>query len=171
MNTPYPIGRYLPAVYQEDGFAQRFTGGLDDVLAPAIAVLDSLDAYVDAALTPEDFLPWLASWVGLVLDENLPADRQRELVAAAAALYARRGTRGGLLEQLNLTIGPGAEVIDSGQVITSDTAGRNRTSLVAPQEFFVRLPAGAEHRRATVEALVAAFKPAHVLHTVEATGP
>ena len=34
--SPHPIGALLPALYQEDEFAQRFTSGLDDVLAPAI---------------------------------------------------------------------------------------------------------------------------------------
>ncbi|MEU1297162.1 phage tail protein, partial [Streptomyces sp. NPDC005840] len=30
----YPIGEQLPALYAEDDFAQRFTSGLDTVLAP-----------------------------------------------------------------------------------------------------------------------------------------
>ena len=56
----------LPALLQEDAFLTRFTAGLDDVLAPVVATLDSLDSYVDPALAPEDFLDWLAGWVALL---------------------------------------------------------------------------------------------------------
>ncbi|MDQ1374536.1 MAG: hypothetical protein QOJ09_1874, partial [Actinomycetota bacterium] len=82
----------LPALYQDDDFALRFTAGLDDVAAPALAVLDNLTAYFDPLLAPSDFLPWLAGWVGIALDENWPEARQRALVARAGELYRSRGT-------------------------------------------------------------------------------
>src|SRR4029453_7641000 len=63
--TPPPIGEHLPALFQEDEFAQRFVGALDEVLAPVFAVLDCLDAYLDPWLAPPDFVDWLADWVAL----------------------------------------------------------------------------------------------------------
>ncbi|MEU3573930.1 SDR family oxidoreductase, partial [Kitasatospora sp. NPDC036755] len=59
--SPYPIGRLLPAMYADDDFAQRFTAGLDTVLAPVFATLDNLPAYFQPGLAPADFLDWLAS--------------------------------------------------------------------------------------------------------------
>ena len=61
LDAAHPLGWLLPAMYQEDEFAQRFTGALDTVLAPLVTALDNLDAYVDPALAPPDFLEWLAS--------------------------------------------------------------------------------------------------------------
>ncbi|MGV9897114.1 hypothetical protein ACWDVV_23095, partial [Streptomyces tendae] len=48
----------LPAVFADDDLALRFVGGLDDVLAPILNVLDCLDTYFDPALTPADFAQW-----------------------------------------------------------------------------------------------------------------
>ncbi|MGG8406262.1 phage tail protein, partial [Streptomyces sp. 12297] len=62
--TPHPLGPQLPAVYAEDDTAQRITEALDEVLAPVLAVLDSLPAYFDPRLAPEDFGELLAAWVG-----------------------------------------------------------------------------------------------------------
>src|ERR1700730_1144995 len=64
----YPIGGLLPALYADDDFAQRFTAGLDTMIAPVVSTLDNLAAYFDSRLAPEDFLMWLASWVGAELD-------------------------------------------------------------------------------------------------------
>ncbi|MGW2874684.1 hypothetical protein ACWDCZ_41715, partial [Kitasatospora sp. NPDC001225] len=58
--SPHPIGELLPALFAEDDFAQRFTAGLDTVLAPVFATLDNLPAYFQPGLAPADFLDWLA---------------------------------------------------------------------------------------------------------------
>ncbi|MFE4057867.1 phage tail protein, partial [Streptomyces sp. NPDC059096] len=54
----------LPAVFADDDLAQRFVGGLDEVLAPFHNVLDCLDTYFVPSLAPADFARWLGSWVG-----------------------------------------------------------------------------------------------------------
>ncbi|NEC21477.1 phage tail protein, partial [Streptomyces parvus] len=77
----YPIGELLPALYADDDLAQRFTAGLDTVLAPVLSTLDNLPAYVDPALAPADFLPWLASWVGVEADPAWPVELRRAVVA------------------------------------------------------------------------------------------
>ena len=46
------------------------TTGLDQVLAPVFSTLDGLEAYVDPGTAPSDFLDWLASWVGIELDQH-----------------------------------------------------------------------------------------------------
>ena len=91
-----PIASLLPGIYQDDVFTSQFTGGLDDVLAPVFATLDCLDTYVDPWLAPEDFLEWLAGWVGVVIDEGWPLERSRAFIANIVELYRWRGTIRGL---------------------------------------------------------------------------
>ena len=74
--SPHPLGAALPALYQEDAFAQRLTASLDEVLSPIFASLDGLASYLDPALAPDDFLDWLAGWVGVSLDETWPIERR-----------------------------------------------------------------------------------------------
>ncbi|MGZ4674821.1 MAG: phage tail protein, partial [Ilumatobacteraceae bacterium] len=81
MRSPVPIASLLPGIYHSDEFTNQFTGGFDDVLAPVSATLDCLDAYVDPWLAPEDFLEWLAGWVGVVIDEGWPIERSRAFIA------------------------------------------------------------------------------------------
>ncbi|MEU8758921.1 phage tail protein [Streptomyces sp. NPDC048659] len=119
----YPIGGQLPALYAEDDFAQRFTAGLDTVLAPVFATLDNLPAYFDPRLAPADFLAWLATWVGGADDPGWPEDQRREAVARAVELHRRRGTRRGLVDALRLVLGVGAEVGGDGGAAWSSTPG------------------------------------------------
>lgn len=166
--SSHPLGRTLPSLYQEDDFAQRLTAALDEVLAPVLCTLDNLDAYLDPDLAPADFVEWLASWVGLALDETWPMERQRTLVAQAADLYARRGTAGGLAGQVAIYTGVEPEIIQNGGVAWSGTPGGEIPG--SPEPYLkVRLavpdPAAVDVRR--LDAIVAAAKPAHVVHEVE----
>ena len=45
--SPHPLGATLPALYLDDVFAQNLCASLDEVLAPAISVLDCFPAYLD----------------------------------------------------------------------------------------------------------------------------
>ncbi|MDX3178655.1 phage tail protein, partial [Streptomyces scabiei] len=93
LGSSHPIGAMLPAVFADDDLAQRFVGGLDDVIAPILSVLDCLDSYFTPSLAPVDFTQWLAGWVGAETDGTEPEDRLRAAVAAATYLHRVRGTR------------------------------------------------------------------------------
>lgn len=90
------LRRGLPAIYQENDLGVRFVGALEPLLDPIVALLDSLPAYVDADLAPEDVLSLLARWLGLEVDEAWPIERKRELVRRADELARRHGTKSGL---------------------------------------------------------------------------
>jgi phage tail-like protein len=115
-----PLASYLPAMLQADEFCVRFTRGLDPVMAPVLATIDNLDAYLDPWLTPPDFLDWLAGWFGLELDATWPEERRRALVANALELARWRGTVVGLALLVQLYTGADAEIDDGGQVAASD---------------------------------------------------
>lgn len=51
---------------------------------------------LDPHATPEDMLPWLASFLGLALDERWPVHARRTLISEAAWLFRFRGTLPGL---------------------------------------------------------------------------
>lgn len=168
LGTPYPLGTLMPAIYQDDPATVRWTAGLDDVLAPAISTLDCLGAYIDPMLAPDDFVLWLAGWVGTVLDENWPLRRQRAAVARSVALYRQSGTVAGLRELVELVTGGVAEVADSGgvawsQVPNTPPPGREEASV----HVRVTAPPDCPLDVKAVDDLVAAAKPAHVAHLVE----
>jgi phage tail-like protein len=166
--TPHPMGPALPALYQDDAFAQSFVGALDTVLAPVVATLDNLDAYLDPYLTPDDFLVWLANWVGVTIDDSWTSERRREAVARAVELYRLRGTALGLSEQVEIHTGGTVEIIENGGTAWSIDAGGELPGSPKPQvvvRVHVEDPRAVDGAR--IEAIVAAAKPAHVEHRVE----
>ncbi|MFZ9017592.1 MAG: phage tail protein [Ilumatobacteraceae bacterium] len=167
-----PFGHLLPAMFQDDEFAQRWCAGLDDVVAPVPSTLDNLSAYLDPRLAPEDFVEWLAIWVGLELDQTWSIGRRRELVARAHSLHDARGTAAGLADLIELYLGGRPEIVDGGGVVWSAVPG---ASLPGSDdgELVVRLEvADAEALdMARLESLVAANRPAHVRYRIELVGP
>ena len=163
-----PLGEELPSLLQEDDFCQRFTRGLDDVLAPVYATLDCIDTYLDSSLTPDDFVDWLASWVGVEVDENWPLEKRRNLIDEAVGLYRVRGTAAGLAAHVALYTGSTPEMSDSGGCAwsqTADTALPGSAEAALTVRVLVDDPASVS--LATLERIVAASRPAHVLFKVE----
>ncbi len=173
LESPSPLGPRLPGIYletEEDGrpnLGQRFLSALDDVLAPVFLAADSLPAYLDPELTPEDFLDWLGGWLGLALDERWSLDRRRELVARAASLYQLRGTAEGVAQHVEAFAGVRPDVTESGGVSWSTTAEPPLPGGGEPK-LTVRMPIGAraELDVERLRALVESIKPAHVVAEV-----
>ena len=162
------MGPALPALYQDDPFAQSLVGALDTVLAPVVATLDNLDTYLDPYLTPDDFLVWLGTWVGVTVDDSWTSERRREAVARAVELYRLRGTATGLAAQIEIHTGGTVEIIENGGTAWSiDPGGELPGSPKAQVVVRVHVDDPKSVDAARVEALVAAAKPAHVEHRVE----
>jgi phage tail-like protein len=119
LRSRHPIGELLPAMFADDDLAQRFTAGLDTVLAPVFSSLDNLAAYFQPRLAPMDFLAWLADWVAVEADPGWPQEVRRAMVERAVELHRWRGTRRGLEERLRLVLGVGAQIVDGGGVAWS----------------------------------------------------
>jgi phage tail-like protein len=169
--SPHPLAGYLPALLQQDSFAAGFVAGLDEVLAPIFNNLDNLDAYLDAQTTPEDFLPWLAGWTGVELDDNWPLARRRAFVHRAVDLYRLRGTVLGLAALVEVVTGGKVEIIDSGGSAWSNASGAEppgRPGAGVLVRVTVADPTTVDLR--ALDALVAGAKPAHAAHQVEVVG-
>jgi phage tail-like protein len=168
LESPTPLGPTLPAIYQEDEFAMRFVAGFDDVLAPVVLTLDCLVDYFDPALTPSDFLEWLASWVGIEVDEAWEIDRRRAAVATAVEMYRMRGTITGLRANLEVLSGGHVEITDSGGVAWSTSPMGELPGQESPRlAVRVTLPAITDRTSRAIDSIVTAAKPAHVVHRVE----
>jgi phage tail-like protein len=166
--SPHPLGETLPALYQEDDFTQRFVSAFDAALAPIFSALDNFPTYLDPWLAPADFLEWLGSWFGIVLDESWSLTRRRALVARAFEFYRMRGTASGLKEQVEVLTGGTVELHETGGVASSATTGG---TLPGSPNFalLVRVTVDdpATINLARLDSLVMAAKPAHVTQKVE----
>lgn len=97
-------------------FLQRF-------LAPAEGALHEMDeraeqraVLVHPNATPQEMLPWLASFAGLVLDRRWPEDARRTLVAEAYRLFRWRGTKRALLRILEIYLGRRPDIVEQWQL-------------------------------------------------------
>jgi phage tail-like protein len=104
--------QYLPAIYEDDAFMGRFLMLFESFWGPIERQIDSLPFYFDPRMTPPEFLPWLASWIDLVLDEQWPEERRRQLLRSAVPLYRKRGTQKGLEDYLEIYAGTRPEVVE-----------------------------------------------------------
>ena len=175
LTSAAPLALQLPAVLQDDDFAQRFVSAFDVALAPILATLDDLPAYVDPHLAPDDFVEWLSGWVGVEFAGGWDLPTRRAVVAGAVAGYRRDATVGGIRAAVQRATGATEEdvtVTDSGGARWSATPGAPLPGDTGAS-LHVRVVVDGEpadglavlQRR--VERLVAAMKPAHVVATVE----
>jgi len=179
--------RYLPALYQSDKLMGRLLMLLESFWAPIKGQIDHMHAYFDPRMTPPEFLPWLASWLNLALDERLSEAQQRRLIQSMASLYRKRGTRQGLQEYLEIYTGEWAEVIEHrandlrlgpearlGPGVALGKGNWPHTFTVVLRLSPISVPADDEgerarrelERRRTLEAIIEAEKPAHTGYTL-----
>jgi phage tail-like protein len=100
----------LPALYRRsDAVGKNVVRDLcflfEHMFGSVQATLDRGHAFYDPLECPPDFLPWLASWTGMVIDLDWPLAKKRALIRRAVDLYRIRGTARGLALFLKLFIG------------------------------------------------------------------
>jgi phage tail-like protein len=100
--------RYLPAIYQRDEesrrFLERFLSIFESSLMESDEIISNIHRYFDPLAAPEEFVPWLASWLSLDL-YDLIGDRNRDFILHAAELYRWKGTVTGLAKLGNILTG------------------------------------------------------------------
>ncbi len=171
--------KYLPALYSGDELMGRFLMLFESFWTPIERQIDSIHAYFDPRLTPANLLPWLASWMDMLLDERWPEPAQRLLLSRVSSLYRKRGTRGGLSEYLEIYTGQTPVIVERradnfklGTTRLGQAVALGRDN--APHSFGVTLTlppveAGSEaesarkerDRRRMIESIIEAEKPAH----------
>ena len=144
--------------------------------APAEEVLEQLETYFNAYSTPDNFVPYLASWVDLdrfyPFYSDQPQELQhavdpistgtgqlRELIAAAAYLSQWRGTAKGLKLFLETATGMnGFQALED----IADASGNPR-----PFHIHIVAPADAQPHIALIERIIEQEKPAYVSYELE----
>jgi phage tail-like protein len=167
------IKRILPPVFQTAVRTGNPLFAILDVMetmhAPVDSALDRLDVTFDPHRAPDDFVPYLASWVDLEVLLDVPRTpgansapslstglgRLRELTAAAVTLSQWRGTRKGLRLFLETATGVTGFEVDE-QVVEKGKAKPFHLRITAPKEL-------AEHR-ILIERIVELEKPAYVTY-------
>lgn len=95
---------YLPAIYQKPGackdFLPRALSLFETFFGQAESAIRALPSLFDPWSAPVEYLPWLAGWLALTLDEDWDEATQRRAIAEAFASYALRGTPAGLRKAL-----------------------------------------------------------------------
>ncbi len=156
--------QYLPGTYQDSDFLGRFLLIFESILGSMDRMVGSIDHYLDPDVAPPETLRWLASWLGIVLDERWPEERQRDLVRGATDLYRWRGTRRGLSTVLRLATGATPEIEEpSLSDITADASRAFRFSVR------LRMPRGQQIDRGLIESVIDLEKPAWAACDLEVT--
>jgi len=112
--------RRLPRAYSRDAamadFLRRYLAPIEGLLDDAAGRAEARDVLLHPYGVPDELLPWLAGFVGLVLDERWPAHTRREILAEAVDLFRRRGTVGGLRRFLELYLGVPVAIVEGWQL-------------------------------------------------------
>jgi phage tail-like protein len=145
---------YLPGIYQTD-FMSRFLGIFEATLLPVEWTIDNFDQFLDPETSPGGFLPWLASWYGLVFDSTWSEAKRRQLLSEAHEIFARRGTRRALSRVLEIYTGAEPEIDDDAKDLE-------------PFTFSVVIPRRKRDVRSDlIEALIDVHKPAHTTYSIK----
>jgi phage tail-like protein len=109
------LRRLLPGTFGSDvlaaEFTDRFLAIFDRELRNLEHTIDYQARFYDPLSSPtsddprRDFLSWLASWIGVVLDRSWPLERRRRYLKHVGRLFPRRGTLQGLQQHLRLYLG------------------------------------------------------------------
>jgi len=154
--------KYMPAVYGTNDFIGRFLLIFESILTPIDRQIGNLPYYFDPRLAPPDFLPWLAGWLGLVLDERWPEGQRRELIRSAVDLYDWRGTRRGVSEFLRLYTGYLPEIIEPGVGVKDSKADQAFRFIVR-----IKTPEPDKVNRELVQTIIEMEKPAQAGYKLE----
>jgi phage tail-like protein len=96
--------RYLPVVYQKNPQSKEFLERFLSLFETFFVQVEEFNftKYIDPRSTPDEFLPWLSSWLAIAYDENWPKNNFRKLIEMVPQIYKMRGTRRGIEKMLSL---------------------------------------------------------------------
>jgi phage tail-like protein len=102
--------KWLPSIYQRadlngKNFLRDLLWIVQHLFASVEEQLDTIHRLFDPYEAPAQFLPWLASWSAMVLEEDWPLGKKRRLIKKAIELYRIRGTVKGLKLFISLFTG------------------------------------------------------------------
>lgn len=149
---------HLPQVYQKSDSTGRhmlrdFLWVFDHIYADLERTLNGLHRYFDPLEAPGEFLPWLASWVALTINQGWDDAKKRKLIREAIGIYGYRGTVRGLKLFLSIFTDVEPDIHENKWPYKGFRVGKVRVgvdSVVIPQVnlshcFMVEIPAEYRH--------------------------
>ena len=102
--------KWLPSIYQRSdingkNLVRDLMWIIQHLFSSVEERLDLVHQFFDPYEAPEVFLPWLASWSAMVLEEDWPIAKKRRLIKKAIEMYRIRGTVKGLKLFISLFTG------------------------------------------------------------------
>ena len=110
--------KWLPSIFQRSdvtgsNFLRELLWITQHLFGEIEERLDVIHTYFDPNESPEEFLPWLAGWTAMILEEDWPKSKKRKLIKKAIELYKIRGTVKGLKLFISLFTGYEPEIIEN----------------------------------------------------------
>ncbi|HZS38452.1 MAG TPA: phage tail protein I [Polyangia bacterium] len=102
--------KWLPSIFQRNdlngrNFLRDLLWIVQHLFTSVDEQLDVIHNFFDPYEAPEKFLPWLASWSAMVLEEDWPIAKKRRLIKKAIEMYRIRGTVKGIKLFISLFTG------------------------------------------------------------------
>lgn len=176
-------GIYRTAIYEGHTHLRDFLWIIRHMFDSVAIKVNNIASMFDPYETPEKFLPWLASWIGFVLDEDWPEGKKRYLLRRAVDYYRIRGTVKGLKLFLSIFTGVEPEIIENAWPFHGFQIGVHSTmdidTIIFPQVnvshcFIVDIPLEpeevSEHTIIKIHDIIRAEKPAHTMYYLRFKG-
>jgi phage tail-like protein len=107
----------LPRLYSRDlvatSFLKRYLAMVEGQLGEIDARAAARAVLLDPWATPDELLPWLASFMGLVLDERFSGAQKRTLISEIACLWRFRGTIQALTRMIEIYLGVAPIIVEA----------------------------------------------------------
>lgn len=182
------FAEFLPAIYRTavyDGhtYLRDFLWIIRHMFDSVATEVNNIPSLFDPYDTPENFLPWLAGWIGFVLDEDWPEGKKRYLLRRALDYYRIRGTVKGLKLFLSIFVGVEPEIIENAWPFHGFQIGVHSTmdvdTIIFPVVnrshcFIVDIPLDpedvSEYTIIKIHDIIRAEKPAHTMYYLRFKG-
>jgi phage tail-like protein len=162
--TAQRLPSYLPAIYRDDPFLGQYLWAFEQVLLGLEAQIANLASVFDPTQAPEEFLPWLSTWVAFTLRADLAPAQQQQFLARIVPLYRRRGTKQNLQDLLFIFTGGTPTITEA---VDTEAAHHFTISLILPD----RPPAERLRQITIAHGLIDLEKPAHTVYDLEPEFP
>ncbi len=144
-------------------------------------IIDSIPKYFYPDDAPIEFVDWLSECVGLVLKEDWPDEKKREVIRKIIPIYRIRGTKKGLEEYLKIYVTGGVSIKDNLaplQIGTTSIVGVDTIiGGLPPYVFIVDIilavpePKAIQSMQKTVKDIIDKEKPVYTYYRINITVP
>jgi phage tail-like protein len=102
------LTKYMPAVYRNNAasasFLERYLANPEGFFTAIEGRIQQVQELFDSRTVPAEYLPWLASWLGISFDFTWGEDLQRFFLANAPLFFQTRGTLNGMVWMIRMSL-------------------------------------------------------------------